>query len=571
MIPEPLTLCELIVSPDVATDYAIDVVRGNYVVGAMVYQACLRHLQDLYRSLTEADYPYFYDADTGGAVIDFCRELKHYKGEWAGQPFVPEPWQEFVVCPVFGWLRKSNQKRRFRYAYIQIARKNGKTFLAAAIALWLLLMDNEGGAEVYSAANTRDQAKRTWNDSVKFLKKNTDFHEMIAIRYNTVHYHDADSFYSPLAADSQTLDGLNPHGVVYDELHAAPNRELWDVLEDALGSRSQPLFFVITTAGFDKFSICYEQRRHCANFLESVVNPELDYLDERYFAYIAEIDLDDDPYDEDSWEKGNPNLGVSKDREYLREQAERAKNLPSKEPSFLVKQINYWVNAAVRWLNQNLWLKHEIINASCTNRKRCFAGLDMSTNTDLTAFVRIFAPGTAHPTKYYILPKFFYPEGNLAERVKQDRVPYDKWAKQGWITLTEGNSVDTNVVRDDILGWSKETFIAALGVDPWKATALVSDFDAFGHDCYSVQQGYATMTAPCMLLERLVLKDMIVWDGNPVMTWMVGNCAIDTDKNENIKPDKENSNERIDGISALLTALAVYLEEEGSPPVLTIA
>jgi phage terminase large subunit-like protein len=567
----PHELCEAFSSPDVATDYAKDVVMGRLVTGRSVYQACLRHLQDIYKQLTDDDYPYFYDAETGGLVVDFCRELKHYKGEWAGQPFVPEPWQEFVICSVFGWLRRSNFKRRFRYAYIQIARKNGKTFLAAAIALWMLLMDGEGGAEVYSAANTREQAKRTWDDSNKFLKRNPDFHSLVTLRYNTIHAPDTDSFYSPLAADSSNLDGLNPSGVVYDELHAAPDRKLWDILEDAFGSRSQPLYFVITTAGFDKFGICFEQRRHILNVLDAVENEELDYQDDYYFGYVAELDPDDDPYDEENWIKGNPNLHISKDLEYLREQAGRAKRIASKEPSFFIKQINLWVNTAVRWLNQNLWLKHEVQPEEVVMRHRCYAGLDMSTNIDVTAFVRIFSPGTYHPSKFYILPRLYFPKDNLEERCLRDKVPYREWADKGWLQLTEGNSVDTIHIRDDVTLAGQQTFISAIGVDPWKATALVSDFEALGHRCYAVSQGYAAMTAPCLLLERLVLKDMIVWDGNPMFTWMVGNCAVDIDKNENIKPSKEESNERIDGISALLTGLAVLLEDEGAPPILTIA
>ena len=195
----------------------------------------------------------------------------------------------------------------------------------------------------------------------------------------------------------------------------------------------------------------------------------------------------------------------------------------------------------------------------------------MSTNIDVTAFVRLFPPGTVHENKFYVLPAFFYPEDNMEERVLRDKVPYREWAAKGWLQLTKGNSVDTGHIRDFVADVSQETFISALGVDPWKATALVSDFEAIGHRCYSVSQGYAAMTAPCLLLERLVLKDMIVWDGNPMLSWMVGNCAVDVDRNENIKPDKENSNERIDGVSALLTALAVYLEDEGAPPMLTIA
>ena len=435
----------------------------------------------------------------------------------------------------------------------------------------MLLMDGEGGSEVYSAANSKDQAKRTWDDSVKFLKRNEDFHEMITLRYNTVHHHDSDSFYSPLSADSSNLDGLNPHCVIYDELHAADTRTLWDVMEDAFGARSQPLMFIITTAGFNKFSVCYEQRRHCTNVLDSIKNPGLQYHDESYFSYIAEPDEGEDPYSESAWYKGNPNLGVSKNVAYLEEQAEKAKNIPSKEPSFFIKQVDYWTNVSERWLNVNLWLKSEIIEESEALRHQCYAGLDLSTNTDVTAFVRIFEPGTVHPSRYYVLPRFYFPEDNLRMRVLRDKVPYDVWAREGWLQLTPGNSVDLGVIREDVLEKNGETFISALGVDPWKAAALVHDFEEYGMQCFAVQQGYKTMTAPCMLLERMILQGAVAFDGNPMLTWMIGNCAVSYDRNECLKPDKEASNERIDGVAATVTALAVVIEQGGAPPLLTVA
>ena len=557
-------------SPDVATDYTISVVREEVVVGSLVYYACVRHIKDLYRSLTEKDFPYVYDAETASYPIAFASMLEHYKGKWNGQPFVPEPWQEFIFGAIFGWLQKSNGKRRFRYAYCQIGRKNGKTFVAAVIALWMLLMDGEGGAEVYSVANTRDQAKICWSDAITFLKRNSDFWEMVTVRYNQINVPETASKFVPAAADSTNLDGLNPHCVIYDELHAAENRDLWDIFEDAFGARDQPLMLIITTAGFNKYSICFEQRRHCENVLEGAVT-NLDYYDERYFAYIAEPDDKDDPYDATTWIKGNPNLGVSKSIEYVQDQADKAKNMPSKEPSFFIKQLDRWVNVSNRWLNVNMWLDQKTIPEAKAARHPCYAGLDMSTNIDVTCFLRLFSPGTVHPTKFYVLPKFYFPAENLRDRVVRDKVPYDVWSNDGWLNFTQGNSVDTGHIRDDVLQFGHDTFISALGVDPWKATALVSDFESYGHQCFAVQQGYKAMTAPCMLLERLILADMITSDGNPMMSWMLGNCCVSYDNNENIKPDKKNSNERIDGVSALLTALAVYIEQEGSPPILTIA
>jgi len=484
-------------------------------------------------------------------AIAFINSLKHTKGVWYGKKFELLPWQEKIVRELFGTL-KPNGYRKYNTAYIEIPKKQGKSELAAAIALYLTCADNEYGAEVYGCASDRQQASIVFDVAVEMIKlcpalmKRT---KIIASQKRIV-YLPLNSFYQVLSAESYTKHGLNVHGVIFDELHAQPNRALYDVMLHGSGdARKQPLFFLITTAGTDKNSICYEVHQKADDILKGRK------IDETFYPVIYGIDEKDDWTDEKNWYKANPSLDVTVDIDKLRTAFISAKENPAEENLFRQLRLNQWVKQSIRWMPMDKWdlCSFEIDKEKLIGRT-CYAGLDLSSTTDITALALVFPPENEED-KYIVLPFFWLPEETVDLRVRRDHVPYDTWKQKGLIMTTEGNVVHYGFIEKFIEELGKTYNIEEIAYDRWGAVQMVQNLEGMGFTIVPFGQGYKDMSPPTKELMKLVLEQKIAHGGNEVLRWMMDNIFIKTDPAGNIKADKEKSTEKIDGAIALIMAL----------------
>ena len=495
------------------------------------------------------DNDYHFDTAAADRVCDFfslC--LHHSKGEWAGQPFIPAAWQrERILRPLFG-MKRADGTRRYRMAYVEVPRKNGKSETAAGIALYLLFSDHEMGAEIYSAAADKEQARVVFKVAVTMIRSSPELFARCKIYRNAIEVPATGGIYRPLSSDVPNKEGLNAHGIIFDELHRQKTRELWDVLTTSVGARRQPLTFAITTAGFNRHTICWEQHDYAEKILNDVI------LDPTFLPVLYGADPDDDWTSEDVWKKVNPNWGVSVKPEHIREAYKRAKERPLEENTFKRYYLNLWTTQDVRWIRLYDWDACQGETPDLTGME-CTAGLDLSTKIDLSAFVLDFPINGKH----YVLPFFWVPEDRIAEREKRDRVPYGLWVKQGLIRTTPGNVVDYDFIRRDINEISKRYKIREIAFDSWNATQIANQLMGDGFEMFEFRQGWPSMTAPTKEFEALILGRKIVHDGNAVMRWMVNNVSVDIDPAGNLKPSKKKSTERIDGVVAEIMALGRWL------------
>lgn len=523
------------------TEYAERVVSGEIETGHLVRLAVERHLRDI---VTGHERGLRFDDRAAERAITFFPLLRHSKGEWAGHSFELEPWQQFIVGSLFGWKRVDGY-RRFRTAYLSVARKNGKSTLVAGLGLLLAFFDDEPGAEVYAAATNEKQASITWNEAAQMVRQSPGLSGKIKAFKKNLHDPETASKYEPVSKEYKRLDGLNIHAAIVDEYHAHPTGEVADVLESATGSRRQPLIIYTTTAGHDNESACHTFDVYVQQILEGVVE------DDTTFGFIARMD-DDDAWDEpDNWIKANPNLGVSVKLDDLERQCERAKAIPREQNEFRRKRCNQWTEQAERWLDLRLW-------DACDARPRVqsgargFAGLDLSSTTDLSAWVMLFPDGDA----YDVVCRFWLPEDTLLERSRRDGVPYDVWERQGWIETTPGDVVDYEFIRAAVNEDSEQYQVHEIGFDAWNASQLATQLMGDGANMVRIPQNFSSLNEACKELERLLRAGRIRHGGNPVLRWMAANVAVDEGPNESIRPSKKKSHERIDGIVALVMALA---------------
>ncbi len=459
---------------------------------------------------------------------------------------------------VFGWKRKDGT-RRFRTAYVEVPRKDGKTTWAAGLGLLLTIGDNEPGAEVYSSATKRDQAKICHDIAVSMVKQSNALQRFVGLYRHNIHCERLGSKFEPLGADGDTLDGLNPHGNIIDELHAHKNRKVWDVLDTGMGARRQPLTIVITTAGtFDLQSIGWEQHDYASKVLDGTIE------DETYFAYIAAADPEDDWKDPRTWYKANPNLGISLKEDYLAQQCKKAQESVGFLNTFLRLHLNIWTSQITRWLDMDVWraCANPISEVELKGRV-CYGGLDLASKIDLTAWAMVFP----HEDSFDVLMRFFLPDDDIQKRIKRDRAPYDRWAKDGFLTLTPGNVTDYGFIMEQIVRDSEAFSLQEVGFDPWNATQVgITLQDDHGIKMVEMRQGYFTLSGPTKELERLLLGSKIRHGGNPVLSWNASNVAVKTDENENVRPVKDKSTGRIDGIMALIMALgrASFMDDSTS-------
>lgn len=489
----------------------------------------------------------WFDDDEADRAVGFFRLLKHWKGQWAGQQFRLEPWQEFIVRSLFGWMR-ADGTRRFRTAYIEVPRKNGKTMLVSGLGLFLLLADGEQGAEVYSTATKLDQAKIVWNDARRMVQKSAALKKHISIYSTALVCERLASKFAPLGADSKTLDGLNPHGNIVDELHAHKSRAVWDVMETALGARQQPMTLAITTAGlYDPTAVGWEQHVYAENVLRGVFD------DDSFFAFISAADTDSDWRDPAVWWRANPNLDVSIRRSYLEEQCARADRSPAFLNTFLRYHLNVWTQQVDRWLSMDAWNAcGGVFDIEAMVGERCYLGLDLASTTDLAALALVFpmADGSVR-----VVVEHWCPEATVIRRTEADKVPYDAWVRDGWIRTTPGEVIDYEIIRDRIHELSEVHAIAEIAYDPWNATQLSLQLERDGMVMVPCRQGYPTMSDPSKRFEALVLGGKLRHGDNPVLRWQVNNVAIQGGDGGAIRPSKKRSQDKIDGIVAIIMAL----------------
>jgi phage terminase large subunit-like protein len=534
----------------VVKSYAEAVIRGEIVAGKLIRLACERHLRDL---ATGRERGLYFDEDAAQHAIEFFGWLKHSKGEWAKQSFQLEPWQQFIVGVLFGWKR-ADGLRRFRNAYIEIPRKNGKSTLASGIGLYLLVADGEPGAEVYTAATKRDQARITHGEATRMVKASPALRKRVRTFKDNLNVPATNSKYEPLGADADTMDGLNLHGGIIDELHAHKTREVVDVLDTATGARRQPLIFVITTAGWDRNSVCWQHHQYSSQVLEEVLE------DDTWFAFVATIDKEDDWTDPSVWQKANPNWGISVKPDDLARKANRAKNIPSEQNAFKRLHLNIWTEQSERWLDIEKWneCEGEVIWERLREQlrgRRCYGGLDLANTTDIAALVLVF-PDDEDPCNYTLLAFFWVPEETVIERTRKASVPYLTWVEQGLIEATPGNVIDYKAIKVRLDEIAQEFDLQELAYDRWNSSELIRWLEDGGINVIPLGQGFASMSAPTKETKTLTLSKRLRHGGNPVLKWMASNMVVRLDPAGNEKPDKSKSTEKIDGMVAAIMALA---------------
>jgi len=551
---------------NVVDRYAQSVVRGDLPGGKYHRLACARHLKDRAREGT-TEFPYVFDLPRAERFFRFAGRVRHYKGEWAGRLVELSDCQRFRLGSVFGWVRAATGLRRFRKAYNELPRKQGKSLEAGIVADYTTFFDGEPGAEGYCAATKRDQARIVFNDAKALVESSSELRSRISVLGSNLSHARTRSKLEPLSADHNSMDGLNPHLVIVDELHAHKDRGLIDVLETAMGARRQPLMYEITTAGDDPVSPCGDEHDYACKILDGVID------DESFFAFIAHADLEDDWLSEATWRKANPHYGMSVNPEDMRALATKAKNMPAAAAAFKQKRLNLWVNSAQPWLSLEGWRKGQSKPAEWTAadllHEPCWVGIDLASKIDLLAMVFVFPP-TPGRANWRLLRWVWTPGDTVLERERRDRAPYTQWVEQGHLRTTPGTRVDHQVIRQVLSEERKRFDIEAIGFDPWHADTLIDQLvhqDGFPESqVLAVPQTYAGMGSAAKRFEADVLAGDFDAQGDPLMQWSVSNAVAQRDGKDNIYPVKKKSRGRIDPVMATLIALALYLRQPVQRP-----
>ena len=498
----------------------------------------------------------WFDAETADKVIRFFTEyLTHVEGELANKPLSLEPWQQAILGCAFGWKRPDGT-RRYREVFQYVPRKNGKTTLLGGIINVMGFLDGEPGAQLYSAAADKEQAGLVYRQARGQVANHEELAAATKIyaSFKSIEYPTA--LYRALSADAFTKHGLNPQLVIVDELHAQPNRELVDVLVTAIGARRQPLIWFITTADFDRPSICNEKLDYARKVRDNGGDPAKPGFDPSFLPVIYEALEEDDWESPEVWKRVNPNYGVSLKPDYVEREYRRAKETPGYENTFKRLQLNLRTQTDVKWLSLAEWDKcGEPFDENTLVGRPCFGGMDLSSKIDLTAFVLAFPPHGNDP-KWRLLPTFWVPEENAAIRERRDKVPYVTWQRQGFIEFTPESWIDFAMVQSRIIARCKKFNPRSIAFDGWNAMQMAQNLIAEGIEAFECRQGYKSMSEPAKELERLIKAALMNHGNNPVLRWMAGHCCIKTDENENIMPVKRKSTERIDGIVASIMAIA---------------
>ncbi len=502
-----------------------------------------------------------YDAKKADRAVNFISELKHTKGKFWGKKFELLPWQEKIIRDVYGTVRDEDPSiRQYTTAYVEIPKKQGKSELAAAIALNQLCNDDEWRAEVYGCAADRQQASIIYDVAKDMVKQSRALSKRIKLieSMKRMVYLPTGSIYQVLSAEVATKHGLNVSACVFDELHTQPTRALYDVMTQGSGdARAQPLWFFLTTAGTDRTSICWEVHQKALDILEGRKH------DPRFYPVVYGLPEEADWHDEKNWYIANPSLGHTIDIEKVRDAYRKALETPADEMQFRQLRLNQWVKNSVRWMRMDKWdaCKGEIDLEKLYGRP-CYAGLDLSSTSDLTAFVLVFPPED-EGEKYTVLPFFWLPEEQMKLRVRRDHVMYDQWAGQNYINLTEGDVVHYGAVKQRIMELCELFDVQEIAVDRWNATMMIQELEDEGLTVIKFGQGFRDMSPPTKELMRLVLREEILHDGHPVLRWCMDNAYVRTDPAGNQKIDKEKSTEKVDGAVALVMGLSRAIANMG--------
>ena len=500
-----------------------------------------------------------YDKKKADRAVTFIENLCHTKGKWAGTPFWLLPWQEQLIRDIFG-IVKPDGNRQFRTAFVEICKKVGKSELAAAVALYLLYADNEPSAEVYGAAADRQQASIVFDVAKQMVEMSPALmkrSKLMAATKRIVNYGNA-GYYQVLSAEVGGKHGFSVSGLVFDEIHTQPNRQLYDVLtKGSSDARQNPLHFIITTAGNDRHSIAFELHTKAVDILEGR------RVDPTFYPVVYGLKDNEDWEDEANWYKVNPSLGYTVDIERLRDAYREAKQNPADEVTFKWLRMNMWVSSTTAWIPDAIYMRgNEPIDMDALEGRDCYAGLDLSSTGDITALVLMFPPRDI-TEKYIVLPFFWVPEDTIPRRVKANSVPYDVWEKQGHILATEGNVIHYDFIEKFIYDLAEKYHILEIAVDRWNATQMIQNLEGEGFTIVPFGQGFSSMSAPTKEFYRLLMEGQIIHGGHPVLRWMAGNVVIDTDPAGNIKVTKAKSKEKIDGIVAAIMALDRCIRQEG--------
>lgn len=537
-------------------NYGLPVLRGEILTGRYVYLAVKRHYDDLKNGHKRG---LFFGPDYAWHIIKYIEGyFVHIKGPLANKPILLDPWQKFWTAVLYGW-RRTDGRRRFTRGYEEVARKNGKSTWKGPQGAYLFSMVGEVGAEVYAVATTRAQALTVFKPAFDNLKKMVRRSAGIARSFkifsglNQEKIELDTSVFAPLPANAENLDGLNPYAILFDELHAQRTRDVWDVMESALGARTDPLLSAITTAGFILDGICVEQRTYLISVLEGA------RVDDSAFGYIYTIDDGDDPFDERNWIKANPGLGKSKTLEYMRTAAKKAAALPGALINFLTKDLNVWCNSFGGWFSKAIWDRggKKKFTPDMLRGRRCYGGLDLASTRDLTAYALVFPPNE-EGEDWYVLVWFWCPQEKIDTQEKSDSAAYRRWQAEGWLTGTPGNVTDYGPVKQRILQSIRDYDVVDIGFDRWNAQQLCNELIECGVPLVEVPQNTGGMYPGSRKLEELVYGELLQHGANPVLRWCAMNTTLLFDTNGNYRPNKKKSNEngRIDGIAATVVALS---------------
>jgi phage terminase large subunit-like protein len=546
-----------------AREYADEVVSGALPACKWVRLACRRQIEDLKRQ-GKPGFPYRFDQKSAGRVCRFIENLKHIKGRLADSNIKLEAWQCFVLTTVFGWVHAEGERknrRRFRRAYIEVPRGNAKSTLSSGVGLYMLAADGEGGAECYSAATTRSQARIVFRDAQHMARKSKALMDElgVSVAAHNIHVLKKAARFEALSAEGDTLDGLSIHYGCVDELHAHRDRTVFDALETGTGKRDQSLLWCITTAGTNRSGICYEQRTYLTKILDGVAT------DESTFGVIYTIDEGDVWFTEEAFAKANPNWGISVMPEVVGQLAAKAMQMPAAQNNFRTKHLCVWENADQAWMDMGAWDRcaDPSLDLADFSGEKCLIGLDLATKTDIAAKAMLFRQEVDGVDHYYAFVQSYLPETAASDGRNSQ---YAGWEIEGRLTVTPGDVLDFQQIEDDLIEDSSRFQVEEIAYDPWQATQLAQRLQTQGASVIEFRNTVANFSAPMKELDALVRAGRFHHNGDPVLSWMVSNVVCHTDAKENIYPRKERAENKIDGVVALIMALGRALVRTTDAP-----
>jgi len=542
----------------IARRYAERVVSGKMIACSLVKKACQRQIEDRARERGDPSWPYEFSAKKANRICAFVEGLPHIKGDWAkrGEKLVLQPWQCFIYTTVFGWIEKRTGLRRFRHAYNEMARKNGKSAMSAPVGIYMMAADGEMGAEVYSAATTRDQARIVWGEIAKpMVEREPGLRSAFGIETSahSIYQTATASFFKALSAEGNSLDGLHVHCAIIDELHAHQTDKVYNVIESSRGSRTQPLIWMITTAGFDQSKVCFQQRNYVTQILGGVVR------DETYFGIIYTLDDGDDWQDESLWVKANPNLDVSVYLKEMRPEALKASRMPSALNNFMTKRLCMWVNADVALFDPTKWksLTDPGLDIAEFPADPCWVGVDLAPRHDFCSRVALIR----RDDHYYVFAKHMLSEGEIEHSTNAS---YGGWAREGWIETNPGDTTDYDAVEADLLDLAGKCSLQEVMYDPFTAKEILDHMTAEGITMVEMRMSVQNLSAATKKLDALVAEGKIHHNGDPILAWMLSNVVGHYDRKDNVYPVKGPDKKPIDGAVALIMALARAMLNEST-------